>query len=807
MVRHPRILKARRAQITAFIIIAIVLLFSSALVLYIRNRVTSIQPADVEIATQDVPLIAKPVQNYIEECIRELSIDGFKKMGENGGYISLHDTEISGMDLFIDPLRPTRSDAVTFPGSNKSVAYWWYLPGEINQDRLGVGSYIPLVGEIEMQNNLYVTAKLVSCLENLTVFEDMGFSVVEAGDIETQTYIGEDDISVYVQYPMTVQKDDKTAELVDYLVKIDIDFKEIYTLAHLITILQKDYLPLEFFLQEFMNYQSGLDINLLPPTYASVESFSPIYWTKVNVERQIKDIILSFVPFLRISGTKGADEIILPAEHSYEEGIYANMLMNISTETFANQKVRFMYLDWPIYFNIKPSRGQLITPRVEPDTFPDIIPITTQTLVYNFYYDIAFPVIVAVSDDSALNGEGYTLYFALEANIKDNRNLLYWYAGYGTIDLGDHDPVDFDMPEMDTSDVSLPDDVSQAYSDNDEPLPDIDDEIRQGMQGLPVPRQQAARNLFNNPEQRVGSDVTIMLSDSITSEPVDEALISYSCGDYASTVIGQTSIDPSSGDSILNEKFPVCINGKLTIEKAGYFKKTLELTSITGGEKTLNVNLNPFVYIDVHLQKYQIEIINDRLKLTDSSIPLGIEPNDKVIITIERILESPDDEMLSETLIVDQEQFTIDEPIGTVRLVPGKYNIDISYLDNNGITIPAFCKSICVDRCMSLVCCHGTWRAYGCDGTEYYMRQCMEYDYLPKEEIVVGPPAPMGGLMLNENTVQFTVSQSDLRNSQKFILSFLRIPNPPCIDELEWMGETEALSRFYANTQLKPEFS
>ena len=114
----------KRGQITLFIILGIVLLSTISIILYIRSTtVRERLTPELIPAISQIPAEARPVRTYTEDCIYKLSEEAFRKIGFGGGYI-----EDAG--IITDPITPTESDGVEYPGSDLKIPYWWYLKSD-----------------------------------------------------------------------------------------------------------------------------------------------------------------------------------------------------------------------------------------------------------------------------------------------------------------------------------------------------------------------------------------------------------------------------------------------------------------------------------------------------------------------------------------------------------------------------------------------------------------------------------------------------------------------------------------------------
>lgn len=74
-------MRKKRAQVTIFIIIGIILLLSTVLVIYLVSR-QSVKPLEEAII---VPESAKPVHEFITGCLEQTSKRGVALLGQQGG--------------------------------------------------------------------------------------------------------------------------------------------------------------------------------------------------------------------------------------------------------------------------------------------------------------------------------------------------------------------------------------------------------------------------------------------------------------------------------------------------------------------------------------------------------------------------------------------------------------------------------------------------------------------------------------------------------------------------------------------------
>src|SRR3989338_8048873 len=100
-----------KGQITIFIIIGIILLLAVGFGVYFISK-------DAGSFSQVVrfPPKIQPVHDAIQECVRQIGVDGLQKLGQTGG------------DIDTSSFYSTDGNAVHFsPNAQPVVASWWFM--------------------------------------------------------------------------------------------------------------------------------------------------------------------------------------------------------------------------------------------------------------------------------------------------------------------------------------------------------------------------------------------------------------------------------------------------------------------------------------------------------------------------------------------------------------------------------------------------------------------------------------------------------------------------------------------------------
>lgn len=222
--------KKKRAQVTLFIIIGIILLFSFALIYYlIQSYSEEVQTSGV-ISLFKVPQYALPVTSYVTSNLEQATREGLYLIGMQGGYIY----DFQGGLIPFGSLEQGE-DFVPFAGYNVSYGLkkeknnyhnyyfadpplypWFYYPypSHPRDSRtkffggfFGFENLPSLDNEtdpmsIKMQLEAYITNYLEENID-LSVFEDQGFEIKQ-GEMRVSVDISKRDVTAFLEFPIEI---------------------------------------------------------------------------------------------------------------------------------------------------------------------------------------------------------------------------------------------------------------------------------------------------------------------------------------------------------------------------------------------------------------------------------------------------------------------------------------------------------------------------------------------------------------------------------------------------------------------------
>ncbi len=605
-----------KAQLSIFIIIALVLLLSVGSYLYLTQS--------KEAARFDVqrPIIQKAPQeflivtDYITNCLHETAKTAIKLLGESGGYIDT--TKIQK-----NPFEPTESQGVELsPGSELIVPYWFYLKDKntcegtcaFDTKKLPIKKATNTLS-IEGQIDEYINKNIALCTKNFAQLEKQKYKIVAIKEPKATTTITQDDIFVTLNYPITATKAEQTYKTDKFITSLQVNFREVYELAEKLTELQEKNRYLEKDIRELIDSFSRLDKEALPPVSDLRFDFGiGTLWIKIELEQKLKEMLTTYMSLLQVAGTITHQYIKAPPnilDKELFEILYNRGMIIPLEKNHPTLGVRYTYLDWwKPYLDISGCRGQVC----QPESFGTTLMLIFGIQRYNFAYDISLPVLVEINSPNAFKGEGYTFNFALEANLRNNRPM----------------PAEF-APLKPISSVSM-------------------------------------ATMFCDEDKRFGGELNLTLIDGKTNKGLDDALITYSCAG-TSCAIGTTN----KGN--LKTKMPKCLGGIISAEKYEHHPVYAPFDTFTAENQNLTLIIEPYRQINFSVKKYllkkglawELDMNNPEQQANDEQTLITMEkktlPYEEPFTAFAEVFGGP----LSKEKDYSKE----------IRLIPGTYDVKL----------------------------------------------------------------------------------------------------------------------------------
>lgn len=725
----------RKAQISMYLIAGMVILIGVLFYIYFNNQIDASKP-NTEPIVDEIPGDYKKFQRYILDCVEITAMRGIKKLGEHGGYIDMRNYNYAGR-TFNFVKNPTDSD-VLFLGENP-IPYYWYMetPFDCKECYLSYDN-IPAKRQLVEQLELYIDSHLDACF-NFNSFENEGFEVVVKDKHSTSVVLTDNRVLAQTTFPIDIVKGNTVTQMENFGVDIVAPVSASYDLAKHIAKEAEETQYLEKFMMTLISYYSGIDSSKLPPISHLDMKGSLVKWSKDSTKSRIVSLLNSHSGIFRVQGTQNYEQI--DAENIYESALFKITQINNSKE-YENISVHFYFLDWPIHFDITPSSKEGgLTGSSYKTEFPLGMVPSIRSNHYEFFYDIAFPVMVELRDDSALQGHGFSYFFALEANIRDNKNLVQWLSGDGV------------MEEWDSNSIE--------YRFNYDDYPEVNrTEVEQLMN---------KKTLVCNENQMLGGPIQIQAFDSRSLQPIKDATVTFKCGTYQDCLM-----DSVNSRGYFNSKVPICVGGALVVEHEDYVPYLLGNFSVFPDrpeeyeiymKKKKKMFVSAKTLLVKQLNKTKKKDMFSRAQLRQFALPL--DENETVIISMNRVQNNIYEIPYAQSVMIKGETY------GSVYMIPGKYHVTATLMDEKGII------------------------------TRKY-QEINEDGSITKYPSVNLTPVNIGGVYFNENTGPWFVSDEDMENNS-IVFYIPELKKPKTVKDVGQIGELEKYSK--ANRLLlQPEF-
>jgi len=739
---------SRKAQVTVFVIVGIIILFVISFALYIKSSTSNVRPPIEQLEVSDE---IKPLQNYVTSCLMQVSKDGLIRIGNTGGFINISGKKIS----------PLSYDSDVYLFEPLMMPYWYYAAKCPENElgclkshtpplcRQGVVCALDYTGDnsIEDQLSRFIESNMAQCINDFEPFKNT--LSIKAGRIRVETIVREETVDFKMSYPLdiTVLASNKKAKVPYFVASQDVALKKIYEYAREIMLTESEHKFLEVSVMNLVAIYSGLDNNLLPPTRElEIMSADKKFWTRSGVRNMLRDDVLPYLNYVRFVNAENYAPMISFDDSNYSiysNGIYKSLEIKTSNNTYPLD-ARLIYAYPEIYFDVDGT--EIIKPEnMDVGDNPLLKMLGILITYYDFGYDISFPVIVQIHDNSAFNGEGYSFSYSMEANIRDNVPLS---GNLTLINTGSGEDV-IDM----TSEEQMPERI-----------------------------------------------ISITSFDKHTKKPLDGVNLYYRCGrEYE---LGATALN-NDGDAVWSGRIPYCeFGGELLYMKYGYMGSGLDMNNPEGSDnKDLRLDMWPIKEKNVVVYKRTPENINNIINYGAGSIVLfssekeSLTSLDKAFITFNKVKqdyreddvpmvgfilyqplsnnvlnksqyldiisqslpESERDALLPEyrQTLMESGDLTpvLDEKKYSFALVPGQYEYSITMIYGGNILIPAKKDTICIGKRVAGVC----------------IGQEKQVDY-PAQNLTEWVSGGSSGL--------FTLTENDLYSDKTLALYVLEMPLP-----------------------------
>lgn len=440
---------AKKAQITFFIIISLILLVGVSIILYLTAQKEEL-PVEEILYPEDI----KPIVNFITDCTKQAGVEAVTILGRQGGYLPLP------LSIANDATKHLKLDDA---GIGK-LPFWYFESKTV----------IPSINFMENQIEEFVKTDTAKCLGNFRAFENE-FSILPLKDLRIKTTIAENDVVLEAFYPLKIKARSGLREHVaeKFVVRLQVRLKKVYDLASQIMFAENENSFIENTTLSLMIAHPDIPMNSMTVECGSKQ------WQLQDIKEKLQNTLKITIPRIRIKNT--AYPPFIESERFYEKLVqvkqklerdqregslacyvgsaeckkleeseyypdytppdaweYTHLFYDVDTEP-NDLKVSFQYYpEMGMHITADPSsNGVLSTALMHgPRRYLSMICLHA----YHFVYNVKYPVRVAVLDDKAFNGAGYTFEFAFPIFISDNTIVR---KNYGITTIPSFEPMDY----------------------------------------------------------------------------------------------------------------------------------------------------------------------------------------------------------------------------------------------------------------------------------------------------------------------------------------------------------------------------
>ncbi len=374
---RARSFSGRKAQVTIFIILGILILLSAALLLLLRSEQIGFN------ITEIIPTEKGVVETYVSNCIIQIGEEGLDLIGLQGGFIEVPERYTSDFNWHI-----AASDFLYVP--------LWASGNVVDQ---------PSLDEIKIDLDEYIEENVRNCLfENDESFEE-SYNLIELDDIFSDVKFEEEFTDFDVTWDIVVQ--DKSGEVVSEIIqhnaRSNVQFKTMHETAT--NILETEMLELK--LEDITQDLIALEHDNLPVSGMEL-SCAPKQWSEETVKETLKEMLRINIRALRVEGSSFTEYSDL---FPYYQNHY---VWNLLDEVSEDMEVTFRFEDtYPFTFQVTPTSGGIMSSdQMGGSSLLDFLCIQN----WKFTYDVVYPIMVQVFDEDT----GAVLQMGISVNLLQN---------------------------------------------------------------------------------------------------------------------------------------------------------------------------------------------------------------------------------------------------------------------------------------------------------------------------------------------------------------------------------------------------
>jgi len=340
--------KNKKAQVTVFIIIAVILVAAVALFFVLRENI---------FVGHSIPASIQPVYNTFLSCVEQDALTGIDVLESQAGYIELPDFEPGSAYM---PF----SNQLDFLGN--PIPYWYYVSGNNIQKE-----QVPSKNLMQEHLGDYIENEIRNCVfEN---YYEQGFEITQ-GIPKASVNINDNTVSVDLDMSLSISKGEDSSVIKNHKLSVKTELGRLYNNAKKVYANEQNNLFLE-------NYAVDT-LRLYAPVDGVEITCSPKTWNADSVFDDLQNAIEANTLSLKVKGEK-------------------NDYFVVDAGTDSDIDVRFLNSkNWANGFEVNPSEGVVMMSKPVGNQ-PGLGILGFCYAPYHFVYNIRYPVLVQVYSDSS----------------------------------------------------------------------------------------------------------------------------------------------------------------------------------------------------------------------------------------------------------------------------------------------------------------------------------------------------------------------------------------------------------------------
>lgn len=372
-----------KGQVTIFIILGLLLLLALLLVIFFRKGLFEFKPSEL------IPTEKGRIEQLITSCIEERGEEALSLLGAQGGYIDVPPDIKNDASLHL-ALTPFLV-----------IPYWAY----------GENSKIPSLDELKLRLDRYLEDNLVECVLSQELFQT-SYTVRQKDTPDADTEITDKKVIFNVRWNIEISdpEGEVIAELLRHQAASSVKLKKVHETAKKIVERELKTLKLEDITQDLI----ALEHPRVP--VAGIEfSCGQKRWLVDDVKSGLQDLLRINLRELRVSGT---DIIEFPEELPYYQHHYVfDLGVDDTGKEFTQEDVSVLFSyenTFPLAMEVSPSSGRYLKSNQMVSGNELLSAVCIQA--WKFIYDVSYPVLVTVTDETT----GYSFKIAFTVHLQKN---------------------------------------------------------------------------------------------------------------------------------------------------------------------------------------------------------------------------------------------------------------------------------------------------------------------------------------------------------------------------------------------------